>query len=39
MSTAVPANAARTLMAVYDACLGAASESDAFDGFYEGGTE
>ena len=30
---------ARTLMAVYDACLGAASESDAFDGFYEGGTE
>ena len=39
MSTAVPANAARTLMAVYDACLGAASEYDAFDGFYEGGTE
>ena len=32
-------NTARTLMAVYDACLGAASESDAFDGFYEGGTE
>lgn len=30
---------ARTLMKVYDACLGAASESDAFDGFYEGGTE
>ena len=26
-------------MAVYDTCLGAASESDAFDGFYEGGTE
>ena len=26
-------------MAVYDACLGAASESDAFDGFYEGGTD
>lgn len=32
-------NTARTLMAVYDACLGAASESDAFDRFYEGGTE
>ena len=26
-------------MKVYDACLCAASESDAFDGFYEGGTE
>ena len=39
MSAAVPTNAARTLMAIYDACLGAASESDAFDGFYEGGTE
>lgn len=32
------AEAARILRAVYDACLGAASESDAFDGFYEGGT-
>ena len=32
-------NTARTLMAVYDACLGAASESDAFDGFYEGGAD
>lgn len=32
------AEAARTLRAVYDACLGAASEYDAFDGFYEGGT-
>lgn len=39
MSAAVPTNAAGTLRAVYDACLGAASESGAFDGFYEGGTE
>lgn len=39
MSAAVTAKAAETLRAVYDACLGAASESDAFDGFYNGGTE
>lgn len=37
--SALTPKTARTLMAVYDACLGAASESDAFDGFYEGGTE
>ena len=37
--SALTPKAVRTLMAVYDACLGAASESDAFDGFYEGGTE
>ena len=39
MKSELTSNTARTLMAVYDACLGAASESDAFDGFYEGGTE
>ena len=37
--SALTPKTARTLMAVYDACLGAASESDAFDGFYEGGTD
>ena len=37
--SALTPKAVRTLMAVYDACLGAASESDAFDGFYEGGTD
>ena len=37
--SALTPKTARTLMAVYDACLGAASESDAFDRFYEGGTE
>ena len=37
--SALTPKAVRTLMAVYDACLGAASESDTFDGFYEGGTE
>ena len=39
MSAIVPAKAAKTLKAVYDACLGAASEFDAFDGFYEGGAD
>ena len=39
MSAVVPAKAAKTLKAVYDACLGAASEFDAFDGFYEGGAD
>ena len=39
MSAVIPAKAAKTLRAVYDACLGVASEFDAFDGFYEGGTE
>ena len=37
--SALTPKTAKTLRAVYDACLGAASESDAFDGFYEGGTE
>ena len=37
MSAVVPAKVAKTLRAVYDACLGVASEFDAFDGFYEGG--
>ena len=37
--TVIPAKAAKTLKAVYDACLGAASEFDAFDGFYEGGAD
>jgi len=35
----IPAKAAKTLRAVYDACLGVASEFDAFDGFYEGGAD
>lgn len=39
MSAAIPAKAAKTLRAVYDACLGVASEFDAFDGFYEGGAD
>ena len=39
MSAVVPAKAAKTLKAVYDACLGAASEFDAFDGFYKGGAD
>lgn len=39
MSAVIPAKAAKTLKAVYDACLGAASEFDAFDGFYEGGAD
>lgn len=39
MSAAVPAKAAKTLRAVYDACLGVSSEYDAFDGFYEGGAD
>ena len=37
--SALTPKTARTLMAVYDACLGAASEFDAFDGFYEGGAD
>ena len=37
--TVIPAKAAKTLKAVYDACLGVASEFDAFDGFYEGGAD
>ena len=39
MSAVVPAKVARTLRKVYDACLGVASEFDAFDGFYEGGAD
>ena len=37
--SALTPKAVRTLKAVYDACLGAASEFDAFDGFYEGGAD
>lgn len=36
---ALPPKAAKVLRAVYDACLGAASEYDVFDGFYEGGSD
>ena len=36
---ALPPKAAKALRAVYDACLGVASEYDAFDGFYEGGSD
>ena len=39
MSAVVPTKVARTLRAVYDACLGVASEFDAFDGFYKGGAD
>ena len=39
MSAVVPTKIARTLRAVYDACLGVASEFDAFDGFYKGGAD
>ena len=39
MSAVVPAKVAKTLREVYDACLGVASEFDAFDGFYEGGAD
>ena len=39
MSAVVPAKVAKTLKAVYDACLGVASEFDAFDGFYKGGAD
>ena len=31
--------AAKIFRAVYDACLGVSSEYDAFDGFYEGGSD
>lgn len=37
--SALTPKTARTLMAVYDACLGVASEFDAFDGFYKGGAD
>ena len=37
--SALTPKTARTLRAVYDACLGVASEFDAFDGFYEGGAD
>lgn len=35
----LPPKAAKVLRAVYDACLGVSSEYDAFDGFYEGGSD
>ena len=37
--SALTPKTARTLRDVYDACLGVASEFDAFDGFYEGGAD
>jgi len=36
---AIDGKTAKVLKAVYDACLGVSSEYDAFDGFYEGGSD
>lgn len=36
---ALPLKAAKVLRSVYDACLGVSSEYDAFEGFYEGGSD
>lgn len=36
---AIDRKTAKVLRAVYDACLGVASEYDAFEGFYEGGSD
>lgn len=39
MNKTVTAKTAKILKSVYDACLGASSESDVFENFYDGGSE